>query len=69
MTDYCGKAWDGFLTKVQQARSKDAVSEVDIYRYFLRLQRLVEKKTRMFWHRDYFDKYIENNMVPWGLHI
>lgn len=29
----------------------------------------MEKKTRLFWHGEYFNKYVENQVVPWGLRI
>lgn len=54
---------------MRQSRFKDEASEEDANLYFTGLQRLVEKKTRLFWHRDFFEQYISNKVVPWGLRI
>lgn len=35
----------------------------------MRLQRLLEKKVRFYWHKTYFQKYAEHKIVPWGLRI
>lgn len=32
---------------------------------FLWLQRLLEKKVRVFWHKNYFEKYCKNHITPW----
>lgn len=45
------------------------MSDKDLEHAFLRLQRLLERKARIFWHKKYFNKYIENKIVPWGLRI
>lgn len=57
MTGYCGQAWDGFVSEVKLVRSKDETSEADVGNYFVGLQRLVERKTLIFWHREFFDRY------------
>lgn len=38
-------------------------------RFFSRLQRMLEKKSRLFWNKWYFLKYTEENISPWGLRI
>lgn len=30
---------------------------------------LIDIRVHMFWHKEYFDKYIESQVVPWGLRI
>lgn len=69
MAGYHGTDWEGFIADVRQSRSKDVASEEDATLYFTGLQRLVEKKTRLFWHKDFFEQYISNKVVPWGLRI
>lgn len=38
-------------------------------RFFSRLQRMLERKSRLYWNKWYFSKYIEDNITPWGLRI
>lgn len=66
MAGYCGKEWEGFVAEVKKSRVKDEASEDDANHFFLGLQKLVEKKTRLFWHREFFQQYIENKIVPWA---
>lgn len=70
--DYCDQAWEGFVSEVKRVCSKDDIdniAEADVDTYFLGLQRLVERKTRLFWHKELFDKYVLNQIIPWGLRI
>ncbi|PIO28667.1 hypothetical protein AB205_0117480 [Aquarana catesbeiana] len=43
--------------------------EIELDKCFIRFQRLLEKKVRIYWHKVYFEKYVEHQIVPWGLRI
>lgn len=57
------------MTRIHQTQVEMRVKEGDVDRFFLRLQILsvLEKKSCVFWHRKYFERYIESKIVPWGL--
>lgn len=38
-------------------------------RFFFRLQRMLEKKARVYWNKWYFSKYLDDRIAPWGLRI
>lgn len=69
MAEFCGEAWDGLTTKIQASQMEANISDADLDRAFVRLRRLLEKKVRIYWHKSYFEKYLENSIVPWGLQI
>lgn len=38
-------------------------------RFLLRLQRMLERKSHIYWNKWYFSNYIDDQMSPWGLRI
>lgn len=44
MMDFCGKAWEGFVTEVKQ----DGASEANADGFFFGLRRLVDKKKQAY---------------------
>lgn len=69
MADFCGEAFEDLMTKIQSSKTEANISDDDLDRAFMRLQRLLEKKVRTYWHKAYFEKYSQNSIVPWGLRI
>ncbi|XP_040178113.1 uncharacterized protein LOC120910420 [Rana temporaria] len=69
MADFRGAAWEGFMFKIQSNTNNADITIPELDRAFSRLQRLLEKKVRIFWHKQYFIKYVENQITPWGLRI
>lgn len=69
MASFSGEAWEGLMDKIQQSQHSAEIPDQDWDQAFLRLQRLLERKVRTFWHRKYFQKYMDNNIVPWGLRV
>ncbi|XP_040196297.1 uncharacterized protein LOC120929125 [Rana temporaria] len=57
------------MYKIQSSQNSADITEPELDRAFVRLQRLLEKKVRVFWHKHYFSKYCENHITPWGLRI
>lgn len=57
------------MTKMQTSHISSNVTDTELDKYFIRLQRLLEKKVRVYWHKTYFEKYVENQIVPRGLRI
>lgn len=69
MADFCGEAWENLMTKIQTSHAASNISDAELDKSFVRLQRLLEKKVCMYWHKTYFEKYVEHQIVPWGLRI
>lgn len=69
MADFCGEAFTDLMTKIRSSKTEANVSDDELDRAFMRLQRLLEKKVRTYWHKAYFEKYSLNGIVPWGLRI
>lgn len=69
MGAFSGEAWVGLMEKIQQSQNSGEISDKDLEQAFLSLQRLLERKARIFWHKRYFNKYIDNKIVPWGLRV
>lgn len=57
------------MTKIRLSHNNDNISDADLDLAFMRLQRLLEKKVRVYWHKAFFSKYSDNQVVPWGLRI
>lgn len=69
MADFCGEAWEGLMTRIQASQNASTITDAELDRAFIRLQRLLEKKVRIYWHKIYFEKYAEHKIIPWGLRI
>lgn len=68
MANYCGDAFEGLMDHIH--KSQNATSGgLSMDRFFSRLQRMLEKKSRLFWNKWYFSKYTADNISPWGLRI
>lgn len=57
------------MAKIQLSQNASNITDADLDKSFMRLQRLLEKKIRIFWHKKYFKKYSHNKVIPWGLRI
>lgn len=68
MANYCGNAFDGLMDHIHKSQNTSN-GGLSMERFFLRLQRMLEKKSRLFWNKWYFLKYTEENISPWGLRI
>ncbi|PIO24355.1 hypothetical protein AB205_0058670 [Aquarana catesbeiana] len=69
MADFCGEAWEDLMTKIQMSHVTSNISDIELDKYFITFQRLLEKKVCVYWHKIYFEIYVENHIVPWGLRI
>lgn len=56
------------MDKIHQAQGS-SYGGMTMDHFFVSLKRLLEKKARVFWNNKYFQKYIEDRNVPWGLRI
>lgn len=68
MAGYCGNAFSGLMDKIHRSQNADS-GGLSMERFFLRLQRMLKKKSRIYWNNWYFTKYIEEGVSPWGLGI
>lgn len=57
------------MTRIQASQNASTITDAELDRAFIRLQRLLEKKVRIYWHKTYFEKYAEHKIIPWGLRI
>lgn len=68
MASYCGNAFEGLMDHIHKSQNASS-GGLSMERFFLRLQRMLKKKSRLFWNKWYFLKYTEENISPWGLRI
>lgn len=43
--------------------------EPDLFAFFVKLRKLLEKKYVNFWYAKYLKKYIQNGISPYGLRV
>lgn len=43
--------------------------EEDLDGFIFKTRQLLERKSRLYWHTKFFDRYLENNINPWGLRV
>lgn len=55
MADFCSEAFEGLMTKIRSSQTKANISDANLDRAFMRLQHLLEKKVRIYWHKVYFE--------------
>lgn len=68
MANYCGNAFEGFMDQIHKSQNATG-GGLSMDRFFLRLQRMLEKKARVYWNKWYFQKYLDDQIAPWGLRI
>lgn len=68
MAYYCGSAFSGLMDKIHRSQNAES-GGLSMERLFLRLQRMLEKKSSNYWNQWYFTKYMEEKVSPWGLRI
>lgn len=56
--------WDSLMSKLQLS-----TEEEDLDGFFFKTKLLLERKSRLFWHNRFFERYIEHNINPWGLRV
>ncbi|XP_077320812.1 uncharacterized protein LOC143943119 [Lithobates pipiens] len=69
MTGFCGEAWEGLMSKIHESQKTSEITDKELEHAFHLLQRLLERKVRIFWNKKFFLKYIENQIAPWGLRV
>ncbi|XP_077342764.1 uncharacterized protein LOC143989087 [Lithobates pipiens] len=69
MAAFSGEAWEGLMNKASDLQKNSEPSDKDLDLALQYLQRLLERKVRIFWHRKFFHKYIDQQIVPFGLRI
>ena len=68
MANYCGEAFSGLMTDIHRSQNKIS-GGLSMDHFFVRLQRMLERKSRLFWNKWYFMKYMDDKITPWGLRI
>lgn len=43
--------------------------EEDLDGFFFKIKQLLERKSGLYWHTKLFDRYMEQNINPWGLRV
>lgn len=70
MADYAGVNWDRLMNSYQDQHTNNEITDYDAFSYFVKLRKLLEKKTVNFWHRKYLERYLEEeDIAPFGLRV
>lgn len=48
---------------------QEDIDKVELNDIFFSLKKLLERKTNIHWHTVYLEKYITENIVPFGLRL
>lgn len=56
--------WDNLMNKLQLSSEEE-----DLEGFINKTRQLLEKKSRLYWHSKFFDRYRDNNINPWGLRV
>lgn len=64
-----GLAWDTFITDIQNKYLDPENSSEELFFLFDRLRRALQWKSAIFYQHDYLQKYIDSEIVPFGLRI
>lgn len=67
--DLHGTAWTGFMSNIQSSVETCKKDDGDLALYIGRIQGLLKRKSHFYWHIDYFQKYIEDDVNPQGLRL
>lgn len=67
--DLHGTAWMGFMSNIQSSCETCKKDNDELVLYLGRIQGLLKCKSHLYWHIDYFQKYIEENINPQGIRL
>lgn len=69
MANYCISAWVDQMNKIKTTALGDNIEANEITALFAHLKKLLEHKSRFYWHSHFFQSYIDNKVVSLGLRI
>lgn len=69
MTNYAGKNWDNAMFGLYKNFSQKEQKDSELTQIFINLRKLLEKKKLNHWHIHSFERYMRNNINPFGLRI
>lgn len=69
MVEYLGANWDKLMSGYLSAGSSSAEADSDVFTYFIKLKKLLEKRSVNFWHVKYLEKYLQNDFAPYDLRV
>lgn len=69
MADFTGKSWDTLITSFEHRWDKEDKSNITLNDAFFSLQKLLERKSMVFWHMRSLERYILAQIRPFGLRI
>ncbi|XP_040196441.1 uncharacterized protein LOC120929222 [Rana temporaria] len=69
MSQFSGLDWEKFLDTIQNSYTSQAKTEVGLDVFFLKLKRLMERKSNLGWHIRFFDRYLKEKVNPQGLRV
>ena len=64
-----GKEWDDLMQGYSASHHKGEAIQSELSSLCSQLGRLVEKKAALFWHVESFEKYLREDINPYGLRI
>lgn len=64
-----GSGWDEFVSDIRKRHLGPDNSLEELFFIFEQLRRALQRKSALYWHHFYLNKYITNKIVPFGLRI
>lgn len=64
-----GQRWVALMADYSKSHEEGEAVQSELSSLCSQLNRLVEKKAALFWHIDNFEKYIREDINPYGLRI
>lgn len=55
--DFVGTAWAGYMSEIQTNCNVDTEQEIGINQYMEKMKRLLKKKSNLYWHIEFLNKY------------
>lgn len=67
--DFVGTAWAGYMSEIQTNCNVGTEQEIGINQYMAKMKHLLKKKSNLYWHIEFLNKYIRENISPLGVRI
>lgn len=67
--DFVGEAWSGYISELHNNCNTSTRDDLALNQYLAKARRLLKKKSNLYWHIEFFQQYILDNICPTGLRI
>lgn len=69
MAHYSGVGWEQLMNSYQTRCETHNAVDTDLFTYFPKLRKLLERKSVNFWNGKYLEKYLDDGLAPFGLQV